>query len=364
MENELIKLRDELGNKLRRGNGGSWESDNEAIKEIFPAWVGAKDGTGWATDSIGDIAAAFAIWILYAHHSAGDVRADRPLTNVNITKSETLSSATFEQIFREPIRSIVDAKNLVQLNAAVDCVRDLLAAWEKRRDVKLCENCGTVIPEHETRTYSAAPGLPFVPICSVDCAAELDRKHHPAAGDDVTVKTAKAGCSNCGRPFVLGAGLYGDKRGVFCSEKCGREYPWPEDQTPADNAAADVAGPSSEPVVYWRDNTNRPSAARLCDACNRWFTGPAKLDAKFTFCGDDCANDSRIKYFQSKNPPAVTLRPPVSPEPVNCDKCLTPIPPTALWLITDPAGQERRLCSIDCVAAKLGLVVPTETDGF
>lgn len=261
MKNELMDLRDELGNKLRRGNGGGWEFDFREIKSAFPVWVGARDGNAWATDSIGDIASAFAIWILYAFHAAEDRTVPASLTNVNNPKSET---ASFEHIFREPVRSVLTATNVVQTGIAIDALRELFAAWESRTGKeKRCENCDAIILDVDVKTYSAAPGVPFVPICSIDCAAELDRKHQAAKQPIATVV-----------------------------------------EMPADNAAAAV----TPPVQFWPEYAT-PDDARLCDACKRWFTGPAKLDAKNTFCSDDCGNDFRIAHFQSKNP-AVTLRPP------------------------------------------------------
>lgn len=330
--NDLMKLKTKLGDKLRRGNGGGWESDWNAIREAFPGWAGSKEGTGWSENSIAEIATSFAIWILYAFHQANAAA----LTNLNNPKSETAETDAInaavkrDAIWNEAIAltfplldklghyEITDPAESIGLlrlmlngddisAAGSDAFDDWVSNLRRRigliepepdDDATRCDNCDAAILDVDVKTYSAAPGVPFVPICSLNCAAELDRKHQDARQPIATV-------------YEGGVAV----RGWDPAE------PYPDDatqnrvidsinhalaaaaETPADNAAGGVKSDNAlgeilgthkirktaEGVEYWGEDTERsPANCRRCDNCKRRFTGPAKLDAKFTFCGDYC----------------------------------------------------------------------------
>jgi hypothetical protein len=129
---------------------------------------------------------------------------------------------------------------------------------------------------------------------------------------------------------------------------------------------------TAEGVEYWGEDPDRtPPDARRCDQCKRRFTGPAKLDAKFTFCGDQCQED-----FAYGVEPAVWLRPtPIADadetkainerriadasDPARilgdgfpfCPVCEQPITPEYCYTLTGPEMEAKptTFCSIRCV---------------
>lgn len=143
------------------------------------------------------------------------------------------------------------------------------------------------------------------------------------------------------------------------------------------------------PVVYMRGSGPMPDNARRCDNCERYFVGPAKIDAKFIFCGDVCQGAFHA-YKDTKPQPGVVARPPIADpdetkainqdriaaamyadeRPAFCDNCEGPLTPGEIFrLTTNKTVAENRpfdfLCSVECVGRKLNVGIqrigPKET---
>jgi hypothetical protein len=120
-------------------------------------------------------------------------------------------------------------------------------------------------------------------------------------------------------------------------------------------------------VRYWPAE-DRPPAARNCDNCKRWFTGPAKLDARNTFCGEPC-KDAFYEFGRNNPETAVVLAavPNVAQAAANgqetdnkrlsailsqCDYCSNQLPPIeqvpGRITVEIPGDDPAILCGVEC----------------
>jgi hypothetical protein len=77
----LDQARKELGEKLRRGNGGSYESDLSAIRNAAYVWM--EGDVGLERNTPVEIATRFAMWVLYSFHS-NNQNSEAHIANPNI----------------------------------------------------------------------------------------------------------------------------------------------------------------------------------------------------------------------------------------------------------------------------------------
>jgi hypothetical protein len=56
-----------LGDNLQSGNGGSWEADNDSVKNAATVWLAVQEELDLRPS---ELIARFAMWVLYSYHSA------------------------------------------------------------------------------------------------------------------------------------------------------------------------------------------------------------------------------------------------------------------------------------------------------
>lgn len=470
---DLMKLRKELGEALRRGNGGGHETDMAAIRKVAPDFI---DNDSWSGDSVAEIATMFAHWVLYSFHSAtvpaagpevcpfcksadcpgsgkfdgssfttawaresfGSDPATADLTKLNnrceildpysnIDKDVTTGirvnrdsvwndaiAETFPELSEVGKYEVLDPAEAIGLLRVVfngDDPKSPIDGFEEMVQVLrnkilpqdsdevsepadlpfnedelpakasnaaegvaagVCAGCGGPLGD-DPSDYCPTIGSPWMRICSVECAAAIDARIEAARldlavanskfafpGDDIDPESIPESARNITIAFECVVPECG--RGGFCDEH-NPQY----DEKPVSHLfekalieSIDNPPPAAERVIMNH---------RKCDNCNQWFTGPAKLDAKFTFCGDPCQG---AFYARVQTKPAVELRPAVetcdgvfdytpTPSPCRhkqfpfCSNCEGPINPADCFTLTEPGGKPKTVCGVNCVAAVLGI---------
>jgi hypothetical protein len=195
-----------------------------------------------------------------------------------------------------------------------------------------CLNCGRVLKEFEgvTNFQETEPGRPVGGrFCNENCVgvfkdrrARIERVSEPAGPDS------------------FGGSDFPDEYQLPDLETSRREC-----RDMADRIEKD---PDPALHVSYYDGDAVPADARRCSNCKRWFTGPAKLDARETFCSNFC--QGLFEYGgDSKTGPAVELKPAAAQ---TCPNCLDVLPdPGSRYSTFIPDRGSVELCSVDCLVS-------------
>ncbi len=445
---QIAKKKIELGEMLHRGPADD-AADLHAIRLFAVDYIYS---FLWAGDSIAEISTQFAFWVLSAWRSAGD--ADPIVSHLRLApdgrailvtrdSSHVMDNGTVLEIepYSQPRKIVFDLSprrsdiEVQDFNNDVDSNALLLTAQgdgsfyisgpdlfpRKVTDGNVVSVCGYPIrirtdnldDRNERfaellkiatlidRSWNRGEYIPPTPIRR-DLARIL--KASAVVADEFTKVNITNDVFDAKPEFELSQRAPGNDGRPLSIDEIPTEI---RERMKADRREAEaIARPADDlirgPIVQnlssvtYYDDADATSESRRCDNCKRYFLGPAKIDARNTFCDSEC--QSEFSAFNGTGP-AVVARPPIAdpdetkaineqriaaalgdvagecphgpngcdicspakqraglcPEQTNCDDCGKSVQTTQTFVICPPGSAKAiTLCSSRCVARLIG----------
>lgn len=383
MKSDIQKLKHELAESLRRGNGGSWESDIVAVRKTFDDWFTAENSGVWIGQPITEIATRFAMWVLYAFHESNPDQANEDFLKAEIRYSLVIQPDGLLRV--DDLTKLNNRKSELPTDndAASDVGRDSVWNDTIAEAFPLLSDLG----RYEVSDPFEAIGLLRLMVNGDDLSnAGTDAFDNWTASLRKTILSRRSELpadedpAPAEMPEFMKEKIADGKRiepaDLFdVCPTCGNQV------HPAPLRGIDCPDAFHNPGVRYIPDTSPASEhARFCDACFRYFSGPAKFDAKFTFCGNYCQKKFGDNPKGSR--PAIIASRASMPNQIedlgnadsgaevrnafrgvvtsvafpNCAECTNLVETENAFLVRRPNERvQYRLCGVGCVAKFLGI---------